>query len=173
MGDDVRVLVLSGSMGAGKTTVMGTASGLLREAGIRHAALDLDHLGEGHFREASQDELMLRNLATVWRNYADAGATFALLSKPIDTTAKREQIRAAIPAAQVVVCRLTAELETLRERVRARESGLPDQAEMVAHVTRLEGYLDAARVEDFTVNNDDGRAVIDVGREVLVRAGWL
>src|SRR5688500_7102899 len=37
----VRVLVITGSMGAGKTTVMGEVSDLLAARGVRHAALDI------------------------------------------------------------------------------------------------------------------------------------
>ena len=40
-----RVLVISGSMGAGKTTVMGEASDILSARGVAHAAFDLDALG--------------------------------------------------------------------------------------------------------------------------------
>lgn len=169
--DDVKVLVLSGSMGAGKSTVLGAASELLERARIRHAALDLDELSQGHYLETVPDELMLRNLAAVWNNYAAAGARRALLSKPIDTMAKRDQLREAIPARHLVVCRLRADLDTMRRRVRMREPG-PNQDQFVDHVTVLERYLDAAEVEDFSVDNND-RPVAEVAREVLVRAGWL
>src|SRR5690349_23304571 len=43
------VLVISGSMGAGKTTVLGEASDLLAASGIEHAAIDLDTLSIGLF----------------------------------------------------------------------------------------------------------------------------
>lgn len=168
---DVKVLVISGSMGAGKTTVLGVASGLLGAAGVRHAALDLDDLSQGHYEQTGPDELMLRNLAIVWNNYAEAGASRALLAKPIDTMVKRDQIRTAIPAGQLLVCRLRADLGTMRERVRIREPG-PDQDQLVNQVTVLENYLDTAQVEDFSVDND-GRPVAQVAREVLTRAGWL
>jgi hypothetical protein len=44
MDHDVKVLVISGSMGSGKTTVLGEASDLLTMANILHAAIDLDYL---------------------------------------------------------------------------------------------------------------------------------
>lgn len=170
MDDGTPVLAISGSMGAGKTTVMGSASTLLAEAGIQHAALDLDFLTEGHYTE-DPDTLMLRNLSTVWRNYAAAGARRVVVCKPIDTMAKREQLLTTIPNARLVVCRLRASLETMRARVRVREPG-PDRERFVAHVATLERYLDANQVEDFSVDND-GRPVHEVARELLTRAGWL
>jgi gluconate kinase len=168
----VKVLVISGSMGAGKTTVLGEASTVLRKADVRHAAIDLDHLSEGHYVESYRDEVMLRNLTAMWANYAAAGATRALVCKPIDTIAKREQLEAALPGADIVVCRLRAALETMQSRVRARELG-SSHDELVAHVAVLEDYLDAGAVEDFCVDNDNDRPVVEVAHEVLTRAGWL
>jgi adenylate kinase len=48
----VRVIVITGSMGAGKTTVLGEASDLLAAHGITHAAIDLDALGVSHLTES-------------------------------------------------------------------------------------------------------------------------
>jgi hypothetical protein len=158
-------------MGAGKSTVMGEASAMLADAGVRHAALDLDFLGVGHYDESEQDEVMYRNLASVWRNYAAAGARHALICKPIDTTVMLDRIGHAIPRSELVVCRLRAGLATMQERVRIREPG-HRQEHFVEHVARLEEYLDAARLEDFSVVNDD-RPVNEVARELLERAGWL
>ena len=45
---NLKVLVISGSMGSGKTTVLGEASDLLGAAEIIHAAIDLDSLALGH-----------------------------------------------------------------------------------------------------------------------------
>jgi adenylylsulfate kinase-like enzyme len=167
----VKVLALSGSMGAGKSTILGEASELLRGADVHHAALDLDHFSQGHYRETSADELMLRNLSSVWNNYAAAGATHLLVAKPFDTVMKRQQLAAVIPGADIVVCRLTAPLPTMQERVRRREQG-SNQAFFIQHVATLERLLDANQIEDFTVDND-GRPATDVAHEVLTVATWL
>jgi predicted ATP-binding protein involved in virulence len=39
------LLIITGTMGAGKTTVLGEASDILALRGIVHAAIDLDALG--------------------------------------------------------------------------------------------------------------------------------
>ena len=44
----VPLLVISGSLGTGKTTVLYEATDLLSEAGIAHAAIDLDCLAVMH-----------------------------------------------------------------------------------------------------------------------------
>ena len=56
--------------------------------------------------------------------------------------------------------------------MRIREPGMI-QAEAVARVATLAAFLEKARAEDFKVNNDQGRSITDVGREVLSLAGWL
>ena len=55
--------------------------------------------------------------------------------------------------------------------MRTREPGVLREA-FVARVTELEALLDEAKVEDFSLDNSD-RAVTDVAREMLGRAGWL
>jgi gluconate kinase len=167
----VHVIVISGSMGSGKTTVLAEASDVLTASGVVHAAIDLDVLGLGHLPAAPSHDLMIRNLAAVWNNYAAAGVTRLLLSEALDTSAKRERIREAVPGAQIVVCRLRARLETMQQRIRQREPGML-QEQFVARAGELEAALDAACVEDFSVEND-GRSVTAVAREVLLRAGWL
>lgn len=164
------VLVISGSMGSGKTTVMAEASDLLAAAGIVHAAIDLDALAVGHFPILPFD-LPERNLASIWQNYASAGIRRLLIAEALDTTAKRDQIVRVIPEAAVVVCRLRARIETMESRVRQREPGML-QPELVARVRTLEALLDSTPVADFEVDND-GRLVTTVAREALRLAGWL
>jgi hypothetical protein len=165
------VLVISGSMGAGKTTVLGEASDLLTQSGIVHAALDLDVLGVGLLPGAQADMLMMRNLESVCGNYASAGVTRLLLSEAVDSSAKRERLRDATSAASLTICRLRATPSTMQDRVRLREPGML-QEQFVGRVIELETALDTARVEDFSVDNDR-RSVTDVARELLQRAGWL
>ena len=56
---NLKVLVISGSMGSGKTTVLGEASDLLAAAEILHAAIDLDTLALGHLPAAASHDLLV------------------------------------------------------------------------------------------------------------------
>ena len=47
------------------------------------------------------------------------------------------------------------------------------QAQMLARAAPLADILRHAGVEDFTVDNSEGRAITDVARQVLSGAGWL
>ena len=136
-----KVIVITGSMGAGKTTVMAEASDLLAAAGVNHAAIDLDGLGIGHIPEGAWPDLAYRNLASVWENFARAGATNLLIAEAVETAAELERIQAAIPEAEIVVCRLKASPETMQRRVRAREPGMLQDV-FVARVVELESILD-------------------------------
>jgi hypothetical protein len=168
---DVKVIVITGSMGAGKTTVMAEASDLLAAAGVIHAAIDLDALGISHVPEGAWPDLAYGNLASVWQNYARAGATRLLLAEAVESDEELDRIRSAIPNSEIVVCRLRARLETMQQRVLAREPGML-QGTFVARVAALDALLEAAHIEDFSLSNDEG-SITDVARELLVRTGWL
>jgi hypothetical protein len=57
------LLIITGAMGAGKTSVLGEASDLLTRRHIAHAAIDVDALGLAYLPTASgNDEVMCGNL---------------------------------------------------------------------------------------------------------------
>lgn len=171
MSEPVRLLIISGSMGSGKTTVLGEAVNMLAAAGIRHAAIDLDAM-QDHVPEVPGDELRYRNLAAVWANYAPLGITRLMICTAVITREYHESLRRAARADEVVVVRLRADLETMRQRVRLREP-VSNQRELVEYVERLEVTLDSDGVEDFTISNDGSRPVHELTRELLTTAGWL
>jgi hypothetical protein len=167
----IRVLVISGSMGAGKTTVLGEISDLLTERDVPHAAIELDWLDHARVPHGAGDDLLYRNLAAVWRNYTAAGITRAVLAGAIETPDERRRLQAAVSGAELVICRLRARLDTMRARVRLREPGVW-QARYVNRVAELDARLDVGGVADFCVDNDD-RSITEVAREILSRAGWM
>ncbi len=164
--------MITGTMGAGKTAVMGEASDLLAQRQIVHAAIDLDALGLAYLPSAApSDAVMYDNLRAVSRNYAALGVERFLVARAIEDDAQLRVCREIIPAANTVVCRLTASLETMKRRVEMRDSGVL-QGEYVARVAALNAILDRVKLEDFVVSNED-RDVADVALEMLVRAGWI
>jgi hypothetical protein len=159
-------------MGAGKTSVMGEASDILSQRRIVHAAIDLDALGLAYLPSAApSDGVMYDNLRSICSNYVALGVRRFLAARAIEDNAQLELCREIIPAANTVVCRLTASLETMQRRVQARESGML-QREYVARVTKLNDILDRARFENFAVINEN-RSLTDVALEILTKAGWI
>lgn len=163
-----RVIVITGSMGAGKTTVLGEASDLLTERRIRHAAIDLDALGIAH--TGADHDLVDQNLRSVCGNYAAAGIDRLLIAAAVESASELQRIKAATAARQLVVCRLRAPLDVMRARVASRERGI-FSGRYVDRVGRLESILDAAGLEHFEVDSDG--PVTEVAQEILIRACWI
>lgn len=166
------LLLITGTMGAGKSTVMAEASDLLERERVEHAAIDVDVLGLAYIRSTpTNHEAMYANLECICRNYSGVGARRFLLVRAVENRAELERCCYAAAASNAMVCRLTASMPTLLQRVSRRERGVL-RAEYLARVETLNASLDLARLEDFTVVNEN-RPVTEVAREMLVRAGWL
>ncbi len=148
------LLVITGSMGAGKSSVLGEASDILAQQNIAHAALDLDAFGLAHLpSRASNHVVMYRNLQCVFKNYAALGVRRFLVARAIEDRATLECCRKAVFAKNTIVCRLTANVGTMRQRVKRRELGISRQ-QFVARVAKLNSILDRARLEDFIVSSE-------------------
>ena len=166
------LLIITGSMGSGKTAVLSEASETLAVRNILHASIDLDALGTAHLPTSVEgNQLMYRNLRSVWENYAQVGLRRLLLARAIEDRTELECCRNAVSASKVVICRLTASMKTMQDRVQSRELGAL-QGSYVARVAELNSILDHAHLEDFSLLNEN-RPVTDVAHEMLVRAGWL
>lgn len=154
-----------------KDHAAGRGVDILFEEGAPHAILDLDAIGTVLLAADAAQHLNLRNLRAIYGNFVDAGIRRVLLAEAIETRAELERLRQVLSGAQLVVCCLTAALDTMERRLRLREPGM-HQDRFVLRSRMLQETLEAAKVEDFTVVND-GRSVTDVAREVLQRAGWI
>ena len=172
MGAMDSLLIITGTMGAGKSSALGEASDILALKGITHAAIDLDSLGLALLPSAaSSDGAMYRNLQSVCANYSSLGVRRLLLARAIENCAELELCSGIVSASNTVVCRLTASIEAMKQRVRLRESGV-SQRDYVARVVELNTILDRAQLENFTITNEN-RPLTDVAQELLVKAGWI
>ncbi len=166
------LLIVTGSMGAGKSAVLGEASDILASRNIVHAAIDLDALGLANLPAgASSDDVMYRNLASVCKHYASIAVKRVLLARAIENRAELQLCRGVVSAANTVVCRLTASIETMKQRVRMRETGF-SQGGYIARVAKLNAVLDAAKLEDFSITNEN-RSLTEVAQEMLVKASGI
>src|ERR1700752_4777816 len=90
------LLIITGSMGSGKTTVLSEASDILAVRNIPHASIDLDALGTAHIPSSVADnQLMYRNLQSVWENYAHVGLRRLMLARALENRAELECCRKA------------------------------------------------------------------------------
>ncbi len=169
----IPALLLTGTVGSGKTVVAIEIGRMLEQQGRSAAVVDLDWLGWLHRRSSSvtADQLIARNLAAIWPNLREAGMTCAVLARAILGRDGLDALRVAVPQADLVVVRLTASPSTIERRLRRRDSG-EELEEHLRDSIEMSRAMDREALEDIAVANDD-RSPSDVAREVLQRVGWL
>ena len=120
----VSALLITGTVGAGKTALAREVAELLRRSRVAGAMIDLDALSyacPGPVEDRYNSNLVLRNLKAIWPNYAERGVDHLVLARCVSVPGELDGFRDAIPSATFVVCRVTAPAETVRERLRRRE----------------------------------------------------
>ena len=76
----IPLLVISGPVGTGKTTIGNEVSSSLERQGVAHTFIDMDTLAETYPRPPDArfgDRLALLNLCDVWANCAATGSPLA------------------------------------------------------------------------------------------------
>lgn len=108
----VPVLVVTGTVGVGKTAIAMTVSEILHDRGIRHGLLEVDWLGEVYPAPDLDDPystgFAMRNLAAIWPHYLEVGITRAIVTMTIENQQELDDLKAALPSADVTVVRLEA-----------------------------------------------------------------
>ncbi len=164
----VPLVIITGSVGVGKTTVATEISELLEQAEIAHAFVDLDALRWCYPRRPDDRfsvGLGMKNLAAIWTNFCEYGAASLVVADVIETRSELDRYRAAIPGADIFVVRLTASLDTLAERLKQRELGV-GLAWHLQRAPELSAIMERNRVEDLLVATD-GKTVTQVAKEIL------
>ena len=166
-----RALLITGTVGVGKTSVADAVGGLLTDAGIPNAVMDLDRLCQSWPVPAGDPfnfGVLLRNLRCVAGNYLDAGATRLVLAGVAESRTERRRYQDAV-GIDLSVCRLRVHLPTVRQRL-ARRHG-DDHDALRRHLERsgeLDRILDLGQVEDFTIDATD--SFVDATAAVVLRA---
>ncbi len=173
--DPPRALLVSGTVGAGKTSVAEAAGSLLAQAGVPGATIDLDAI-RCSWPTRTDDPfnltMALRNVESLARNYLSDGARRLVLSGVVETREQRARYHAAL-GIDLCVCRLRADLVELQRRLRVRHAGAADDLQWHLHrAPELDEILDRSGVEDFEVSSDGHEAAAGAAT-VLTRAGWL
>lgn len=169
----VPVMIVTGPVGVGKTTVAAAVSDLLDRAAVPHAMVDADHLRWCYpsppadpFRGA----LGLQNLAAVWANYREAGADRLVLADVVESRDQLADYRAAVPGASLQVVRLTAPLAAIERRLAGRDTG-DALAWHRRRAAELAAIMARNRVEDLLIETAD-RSPAEIAREALSCARW-
>ena len=168
---DAQAVLVTGSYGAGKTSVVEELAEIFEERETRYAAIDLDWLAwfdPGSPDHAAATPTMLKNLDAVAGNYYDTGvrvfAVAGTMNHDDEIAAVQEAL--AMPMATV---RLEVPLEVIERRLSSsvtsgRQVDLTMAREWFARGT-------TEHIGDFVVQNVD-RPVRDVAFEILDTLAW-
>jgi hypothetical protein len=138
-----------------------------------NAAIDLDALvWQWPSTSPWNNDLMFENLASLWPNYQAHGATHLILARVLEDPGDMDRYRAAVPGADITVCRLIASQEVRTDRLINRMPPGPSRDWHVARSAELETILERVAVEDLAVENG-GRAPRDVALDILSNVGWI
>ena len=170
--DRLPALVVTGPVGAGKSTTMNALSELLQERGIPHAAIDMDCLrwvypsppGDPFASQIGWD-----NLAAIWPNLQTIGPRCVVIADVVERRDQSRQYRAAMPGVDVTVVRLDVPMEVILRRLERRES--EQTIDWYRHrAPELQEIMERNRIGDLVINVGD-RSPQDIAIEILERAG--
>jgi predicted kinase len=174
--DRTEALLIGGRSGVGKSVVAWEVSAQLRAAGVAHAILEGDFMGQVHPPPAGDPDrsaLVERNLTAVWANFAALGYRRLIYTNTLSVLPDLTPMFARALGAEVRLIRvlLTASDTTARERLVARERGseLEDGLRTSAARSRV---LDTSVCAGTARVATDGRSVIDLASEIVGLTGW-
>lgn len=168
-----RAVLLTGSVGAGKTSTAYALGEALGARGIPGAVIDLDNLAVAWpappgdpFRFA----VTMDGLAALAGVYARHGMTSLVLAGVVETVQQRDRLAAALGVRPTVI-RLTAPVAVLQARVSARAGTDAERDWHVERAPELAAILDRAGLEDHVVSTE-AKATDAVGQEILTLLAW-
>jgi adenylylsulfate kinase-like enzyme len=171
----LQAVVLTGTLGSGKTALAVEIGELLDEKHLPHAVLDLDWLA---WLRPAEDRsgwtvgrVLAENLALVVSTFRAAGVGHLVMARAL-LHPQLDLVRQALPDVEVTVFRITASAAAVEERLRRRDGGATLRRHL-AEALQFASTMDKAALEDERVANEGDRPIRDVATEVLDRLGWL
>jgi hypothetical protein len=168
--DRFQGVLLTGTVGAGKSAAIVEICDVLGERGEKAAAIDLDWLGWAAGVE-DVDNLIARNLSAVWPNLRSAGVRYLALARVIRTPLFLDNLRQALPEVKLEVVRLVVPPELVESRLRQRDSGT-ELEEHLAEAAYFEDIVTQISLEDYRVPNAE-RNLREVALDILETVGWI
>jgi len=173
-----RVLVINGTMGAGKTTTAAAVHDALAEEGARSAFIDADSLCQAAplpDDDAFGQRLLFANLTAIAPVYRARGYGCIVLARVVEDARDRDKYADAFSGpggrAHVSIVRVTALLETRVARITDREPDGYWRDFGLARTVELDDVLEDLDLDDGVVSSD-GANRIDLARATLDAAGW-
>lgn len=175
LGERPEVLLIGGRSGVGKSTAGWEVSAQLQVAGVAHALVEGDNLDQifpAPAGDLDRSAITEANLAALWRNYAALGCRRLIYTNTVAILDAELIARALGGEARFTPVLLTADDATARQRLSGREVG----SQLEAHVVRsnkMALHLEAVTPTAVNRINTDGRAAVDIAREIIAVTGWV
>lgn len=173
-----RVLIVNGTIGAGKTAVASGVLDALEDRGARAAFLDADALCQTVPDDPSDpyhQGLMFAAVDRIAPLYRHRGYGCVVVARVVEDADDRARWAKAfgddVGAPEVVVARVTAPLEERRARIDAREPEGRWRDWAHARTIELDDSLDGLALDDVVVENA-GRSARETAEELLAEIGW-
>ncbi|WP_062210707.1 GNAT family N-acetyltransferase [Demequina oxidasica] len=178
-----RVLVVNGSIGAGKTTSAAAVFDSLAARGSRAAFIDGDYLCQAEPSPADDpysQALLFQNLAAVAPVYRARGCGLMVIARVVEDDADRDRYAQAFVSdagrADVSIVRVDAPQVVREARVSVRESEERWRDWALARTVELSDTLDDLDLDDAVVASatdaGEDRSRAEVAGDILDAAGW-
>jgi predicted kinase len=177
----MRLLLITGPAGVGKSTLCWEMSAQLAAADVAHAVIETDELDRVFPRPSSRELDRLQpgttdvssiNLAAIWSTYRALGHTRLIMAGVMmHLDFDKRWILTAIPDAQITVVRVLATEATLMARLAQREigSGANEQAHRSLQQARR---MAGEGAQGVMVLRSDGKTPAELAEIILQKTGW-
>lgn len=169
-----RVLVVNGSIGAGKTSVAEAVFDVLGDRGVRVAMIDGDFLAQATPRVPGapfNQPLLFANLAAVAPVYRDFGFGTMVIALVVEDPEDRSRYATAFGGATVVIARVVAPEEERKARIVHRDLDPVWHEWGHLRTVELHAVLEDLALDDAVVTNA-GRSPRETAEELLAAIGW-
>ena len=168
MQSDYFILIITGPVGAGKTSVAEGVYDLLSADNTPCAVIDFDRLTAAYPPPPDDRfnfRLGIKNMMSIIPNYLSNGIKLFIIPAVIESTGEIEIFKELIPGTDIFVIRLTAQLATLHRRLDKRESGrLLDWHKIRAK--ELIDIFESKRLENIIIDTEN-KSIDLAAKEVL------
>ena len=170
--DPKGVLLLTGTVGTGKTTVAAEIGEQLEDMNLPNAVIDLDWLGWVNVGNdfSGYDQLIMQNLVSTWGNYRAIGVEYLVLARALLQREPVDDFTNNFPNTRIMIVRLTASKDTIEKRLSTRDSG-ETLREHLAEMEEMERIMEELKLEHATMETDD-ISVEEIARRVVTITGW-
>lgn len=167
----IKVLLIAGRSGVGKTTVSYEVSEQLRTHDVAHALIDGDNL-DAVYPRSEGSALTEANLAAIWQNYRALGHHRLIYVNTVSVL-EGDMIRRALgDEAEIRGVLLIAMNTTVSQRLGRREIG----SALDVHLQRSSeaaAHLEASAADWVNRLSTDNRSVKDIAESIIRLTGWV